>query len=31
VFTVDRRKGLVRRIEIPLVQPADPRISVRFR
>ena len=31
VFTVDRRKGLVRRIEIPAVQPADPRISVRFR
>lgn len=31
VFTVDRRKGLVRRIEIPGVLPADPRISVRFR
>ena len=31
VFTVDRRKGLVRRIEIPGVSPADPRISVRFR
>jgi hypothetical protein len=31
VFTIDRRKGLVRQIEIPPVQPADPRISVRFR
>lgn len=31
VFTVDRRKGLVRRIEIPAVQPADQRIGVRFR
>ncbi len=31
VFTVDRRKGLVRCIEIPAVVPADPRISVRFR
>ena len=31
VFTVDRRKGLVRRIEIPGVQPADLRSSLRFR
>jgi hypothetical protein len=31
VFTVDRRKGLVRRIEIPAVVPADPRTSGRFR
>jgi hypothetical protein len=31
VFTVDRRKGLVRRIEIPAVQPVDARLSLRFR
>jgi hypothetical protein len=31
VFAVDRRQGLVRRIEIPAVAPADPRISLRFR
>jgi len=31
VFTVDRRKGLVRHIEIPAVLPSDPRISGRFR
>lgn len=31
VFTVDRRNGLVRRIEVPAVQPADQRIGVRFR
>ncbi len=31
VFTIDRRKRLVRRIEIPTVQPADPRISLKFR
>ena len=31
VFTVDRRKGLVRMIELPVVQPADPAVSLRFR
>lgn len=31
VFTIDRRQGLVRRIELPAVQAADPRLSVRFR
>ena len=31
VFTVDRRKGLVRTIELPVVHPADPGASLRFR
>ena len=31
VFTVDRKKRLVRMIEIPPVQPADPAVSLRFR
>jgi hypothetical protein len=31
VFTVDRKKGLVRTIEIPAVRPADPRVSLPFR
>lgn len=31
VFTVDRKKGLVRTIEIPAVQPADPAVSLKFR
>ena len=31
VFTVDRRKGLVRRIEIPAAPPTDARISLHFR
>jgi hypothetical protein len=30
VFTVDRRKGLVRVIELPAVHPADPAVSLRF-
>jgi hypothetical protein len=31
VFTVDRRKGLVRTIELPVVVPADPAVSLTFR
>jgi hypothetical protein len=31
VFTVDRRKGLVRRIAIPPVSPSDPALSLQFR
>jgi hypothetical protein len=31
VFTIDRRKGLVRMIEIPAVAAADPAVSLRFR
>ena len=31
VFTVDRRKGLVRMIELPEVTAADPAVSLRFR
>lgn len=31
VFTVDRRKGLVRTIEVPVVVPADPAVSLTFR
>ena len=31
IFTIDRRKGLVRRIELPLVVPSDPAISMPFR
>lgn len=31
VFTIDRRKGLVRTIELPPVVPADAAVSLRFR
>jgi hypothetical protein len=31
VFTIDRRKGLVRMIELPAVTAADPRVSLPFR
>lgn len=31
VFTVDRRKGLVRMIELPAVHPAESGASLRFR
>ena len=31
VFTIDRRKRLVRMIELPAVQPADPSVSLKFR
>ena len=31
VFTVDRRKGLVRVIELPQVEATDPNVSLRFR
>jgi hypothetical protein len=31
VFTIDRRKRLVRTIEIPAVVAADPSLSLRFR
>lgn len=31
VFTVDRRKGLVRRIEIPAVTPPDPKLALPFK
>ena len=31
VFTIDRRKRLVRMIELPAVQPADPAVSLKFR
>jgi len=31
VFTIDRRKGLVRTIELPAVAPADPAVSLTFR
>ena len=31
VFTIDRRKRLVRTIEIPAVGAADPAVSLRFR
>ena len=31
VFTVDRRKGLVRVIALPAVAPADPAVSLPFR
>jgi hypothetical protein len=31
IFTVDRRKGLVRVIELPQVEAADPNVSLRFR
>jgi hypothetical protein len=31
VFTVDRRKGLVRAIELPVVVPTDAGVSMRFR
>jgi hypothetical protein len=31
IFAIDRRKGLVRLIEIPVVAAADPAVSLRFR
>lgn len=31
IFTVDRRKGLVRMIELPKVTAADPSVSLTFR
>jgi len=31
VFTIDRRKGLVRMIDLPVVQAAEPGVSLRFR
>jgi hypothetical protein len=31
IFTIDRRKGLVRSIELPVVVPADPTVSLTFR
>lgn len=31
IFTIDRRKGLVRRIAIPVVTPADPAAAKPFR
>jgi hypothetical protein len=31
VFTVDRRKGLVRMIEVPAVEPSAPDVSLTFR
>jgi hypothetical protein len=31
VFTIDRRKKLVRTIAIPAVTAADPVVSLRFR
>jgi hypothetical protein len=31
IFTVDRRKGLVRLIDVPLVIAAEPGVSLRFR
>lgn len=31
VFTIDRRKGLVRTSEVPAVVPADAAVSLRFR
>jgi hypothetical protein len=31
VFTIDRRKGLVRILQLPAVVPADPALSLRFR
>jgi hypothetical protein len=31
IFTIDRRKGLVRRIEVPNVTPADPSSALTFR
>ena len=31
VFTIDRRRGLVRRIELPVVTASDPSVSLRFR
>ncbi|HXG90366.1 MAG TPA: hypothetical protein VNJ02_18730 [Vicinamibacterales bacterium] len=31
IFAIDRRKGLVRRIEIPPVADVDPRAARRFR
>jgi len=31
VFTIDRRQGLVRLIQLPAVIPADPDASLRFR
>lgn len=31
IFTIDRRQGLVRMIEVPGVDAADPSVSLRFR
>jgi hypothetical protein len=31
IFTIDRRRGLVRLIELPAVQAADPDVSLKFR
>jgi hypothetical protein len=31
VWTIDRRKGLVRTIEVPAVRPVDAAVSLRFR
>ena len=31
IFTIDRRKGLVRTIEVPAIVPADAAVSLRFR
>lgn len=31
IFTIDRRKGLVRMIDVPPVVAADPAVSLRFR
>lgn len=31
IFTVDRRRGLVRMIDLPAVQAADPAVNLKFR
>jgi hypothetical protein len=31
VLTIDRKQGLVRMIELPAVDPADPATSLTFR